>query len=100
MSAGAFGQVQAFGELICNSENLKVEIYNVHDFMAPQTWPKPNIIPTSKLINCPYGILLPLWSGRNVEDWYLEFDEWYENHIKPKIQALDIQEDPLCHGDT
>ena len=54
--------------------------------------PKPNIIPKSKLIHCPYGILWRLWSGHNMEDWHLEFDEWYNNHIKPyKIQALEHQ---------
>ena len=68
--------------------------------MAPQPRPKPNIMPTSKLIHFPYGILWHLWSGINVEYWYLEFDEWYKKHIKPlKILALEHQEDPLCHGD-
>ena len=68
---GALGRAQAFGESLYNSENLGDEIYNVHNFTAPQPQPKPNIIPTSKLIHCPYGILWRLWSGNNVEDCYL-----------------------------
>ena len=62
------GQVQVFGKIICNSENLQVEIYNVHNFIDPQPQLKPNIIPTSKLIHFPYGILCRIWYGRNVED--------------------------------
>ena len=74
---GALSQVQAFGELLCNSENLEAEIYNVHNLTAPQPRPKPNIIPSSKPIHCTYGILWYLWSGHNVEEWHLGFDEWY-----------------------
>ena len=34
-----------------------------------------------------------------MEDWHLDFDEWYKKHIKPyKIQALQHQENTLCHG--
>ena len=54
---GSLGQAQAFVELPCNSNKLESDIYNVHNFMAPQYRPKPNIIPTSKTIHCPYGIL-------------------------------------------
>ena len=44
----ALVQAQTFRELLCNSENLAAEIYNVHIFTTPQPRPKPNIIPTSK----------------------------------------------------
>ena len=64
----ALGQAQAAGELICNSEKLEDDIYNVHNFTAPRTRPKTNIIPTSKLIHFTYGILWNLWSGQNVEE--------------------------------
>ena len=77
------GQVQVFVKIICNSENLEAEIYNVHNFTELRPKPKPKIIPTSKLIHCPYGILFCIWYVRNVEDWNLEFDYWYEKHIKP-----------------
>ena len=96
---GALGQVQAFGELICNSENLEADIFNVHNFTAPIPRPKPNIIPTSKIIRFPYGVLWRLWYGRNMGDWNLDFYEWYEIHIKPHIiQSLYHQEDPMCHS--
>ena len=95
----ALGQAQEFVELLCNSDNLEAETYNVKNFTAPWTRPKTNIIPTSKLISCQYGILWHLWSRQNVEDCHLEFDEWYKKHTKTyKIQALENQEDPLCHG--
>ena len=66
---------QEFGELMCNSENLEAEIYNVQNFTLPWPRPKTNIIPNSKLIHCPYGILWRLWYSHNVEDWHLDFDE-------------------------
>ena len=77
------GQVQALGELLCNSENLEAEIYNAQNFTVPQHRSKNNIIPTSKLIHCHYGILWRIWYGHNVEDWHLEFDEWFKKHTKP-----------------
>ena len=70
------GQVQVFGKIICNSENLEAEIYNVHNFTELLPKPKPNIMPTSKLIYFPCGILWRLCYGGNMDDWNFEFDEW------------------------
>ena len=87
---GDLRQVQEFGELLWNSENLEVEIYNVHNFTAPQPLHKTNIITTSNIIYCTYGILWRLCPRHNVEDCNLEFDEWYNKNSKPyKIQALE-----------
>ena len=96
---GDLVQVQVLGELICNSKNLEAGIYNINNFTAPWTLPKPYIIPTSNLIHYPYGILWRIWSGRNAEDWNLECDKWYEKHIiSHNGQELKYQEDPLFHG--